>query len=158
MHDPRLDIGKTLGSREWLALPEFAIACIEARIDPDTSVSRLHAVDVHPVGLYDGPGLGFRIRPIRGDGRTFVHAVAVLAPGGGAGVVRTLVTLGSATWPLDLEPVAEEPEGFPMVLGAAAIGFAVDRDRAFLAGPPALAFRPPGPRRLRAEPLRPNAG
>ncbi len=133
----------TLGGREWLALPEFAIACIEARIDPAATVSRLHAVDLRPVEVDGEPGLEFRVYPIRGDRRTFVGAVALRAPGRAESAVRTLVTLGTRTWPIELELVAEEPGGSPMLLAAAAMGCAVDPGRSFLAGPPAVAAWPP---------------
>lgn len=137
MEDPR-HLG-TLGWREWLALPEFAIACIEARVDPGAAVSRLHAVDLQPVEIDGQPGLEFRVYPIRGDRRTFVSAVAHRASRRGPGTVRTFVTLGTTTWPIDLELVAEEPGGFPMLLAAPTIGFAVDPGLSFLTGPPAVA-------------------
>ena len=140
----------TFGRREWLALPEFSIACIEAWIEPGAAVSQLHAVDLQPMELGGKPGLEFRVYPLRGDRRTFVGAAALLAAGGGERVVRTLVTVGTATWPIDLELVPEEPAGLPMLLGTGLTGFAVDQERSFLAGPPALVFGSPAGGGLRA--------
>lgn len=153
---------RVYGGYEWLALPEFGIACIQAKIDPEVGCSELQVQDLEvwepereeSDGLRE---LRFRIRPLRDDDRTIVEAVAPLIrpwprklrsgpqpldspTPDEPPTIRTLVTLGKETWPLDLCLVPHAPDGFRMRLGHDAFRgrFDVDPTASFLAGPPAI--------------------
>lgn len=143
------------GGREWCALPEFGIACIQARIDPAVRRSQLQIQDLAPEDLDGRRGMRFRIRPLLDDDLTIVEAAAPLAelwrktaagdPAPKDPTIRTLVTLGDDTWPLDLVLVPHDADGFRLRLGRDAFN---DRSRAgkprlrpsasFLAGAPAI--------------------
>ena len=131
---------RSIGGREWIALPDFGIACIQARLDPDAEASTLSALDVSIVDLEGARGARFSIRPIPGDDRTVVWAEAPIVSSADAGdrVIRTRVTLDDETWPVDLLLVSRHPRQTRIQLGRAALAerFDVRPGKAFLAGPP----------------------
>ena len=141
-----------VGGREWLALPDFGIACIQGRLLPDAAESTLGVLDVALSAEAGAGQVRFFIRPIPGDDRTIVVAEAVLVetpPAGGwprEPLIRTLVTLGEETWPIELRLVPQQPRRVRLTLGGRALGdrFAVRAKKSFLAGPPS----PSVPRRF----------
>ena len=132
------------GWREWLALPDFGIACIQARIDPSTRLSLLHAEDILYEEIDGRDGVRFGIRPIRDDDRTLVTAAAPLVgprwDGSSPPVIRTQVTLAAETWPVDFCLVDGDVDGYRLRLGRRAFyrRFAVDPAASFIAGPPTV--------------------
>jgi hypothetical protein len=146
---------RTLGWREWLALPDFAIACIQAKVDPEVSISQLHAVKFCPIEVKGEPWMRFHILPVKHDPRTTLAAEAPLAPvqlGPGADpVIRTAITVGGETWSINIQLVSHDLMGYRMLLGSEAIEkrFEVDATHCFLAGPPLLGTPPHRPTRSR---------
>ena len=146
----RLPAGRRLGVREWVALPELGITCMQARLAADADASLLVATDRASVDLEGAPGLRFRIYPLPRDGRTFVLAEAPLAeiPAGRRGPrIRTLLTLGEQSWPIELELVPRVDGAAPLTLGQSAFsgGLAVDAGVEATVGSPRLWPAPAGP-------------
>ena len=133
--------GKLVGAREWLGLPEFGIACIQARLDSRSEESTLSALNVALANLGEERLARFQIRPIPGDDRTVIAAEAPLAACSDDNlepVIWTPVTLGEETWPVELRLVRHHPWRFRLRLGRPALTgrFTVDPNASFRAGPP----------------------
>jgi hypothetical protein len=143
--------GTELGRWEWVALPEFGIACIKARIDTASPVSTIQAVDVAARVVEGEPYLRFRVFPLPDDPQTFVVVEARrgvsagprVRPGGSHPLILTELTIGDESFPVSLE-VVESPADYPVTLGRDALGrrFKVDSTREAVAGPPSLGWKP----------------
>lgn len=143
--------GAELGRWEWVALPEFGIACIKARIDVASPVSTIRAVDVAARSVEGEPHLSFRVFPLPEDPQTFV--VVEARRGGSAGSraglgsanpqILTELTIGEESFPVSLE-VVDTPDDYPLTLGRDTLGrrFKIDSTREALAGPPSLGWKP----------------
>jgi hypothetical protein len=134
-----------VGSEEWLALPDFALACLRAKVDLTSATSWLHAEDILPAGEGVEGAIRFRVFPIPSDRRTAITAEASLAGdsrqhGRATPVVETVGVLGRRCFLLRLLLVPAAMDGFAVVLGRDALEpfFSVDRRRRFVAGPPIL--------------------
>lgn len=140
----------TIGWCEWLALPEFGLGCVKAKIDTAHDTSKLYAVEVRGIMVEASPWVRFKVFPIQRDFQVSLEAEAPLvgerifrSPAGGKErrpVIRTLLTLGKTTWMGELALVGHDTEGFHLLVGRQAIRqrFVVDPARSFLAGPPAV--------------------
>jgi hypothetical protein len=140
----------TIGWREWLALPDFGLGCVQGKIDTSHQTAKIYALDVECLLVDGSPWMRFVVLPLPGDPRTRVEAQAPLvaerAVRGLDGrrdlrpVVRTLLTLGDVTWPVELALCGQETVGYRLLIGREAIDrrFVVDSARSFLAGPPAV--------------------
>lgn len=137
---------RRVGSWEWVALPEFAISCMRARLDPASGTSRLHADGLTRVEIDGLPGVSFRVYPLPEDERTFVWVEAPLVEAPGIRI-RTPVTLGETTWSVELELLAHEPSAVSLILGVRDLSsrFVVDSGAGGLAGPPKIWPRPGEP-------------
>ena len=136
-----------LGGWEWIAFPELGIACMKARLAPEADVSLLAVADHVRIELDGAAGMRFRIYPLPGDERTFLLAEAPLAKvatGHRGPQIRTLMTLGEATWPVELELVPRSGGGPALTLGRRALCacLAVDPAAGATAGPPRIWSEP----------------
>lgn len=145
-----------IGWREWVALPDFGIAKIKAKVDTGARSSSLHAFDlevferdgqqwvrfgVHPVQRKNDPTVEveaqvLEYRRIRSsDGRVAVRPV----------IVTRLELLG-ITWPVELTLASRDEMGFRMLLGREAFRrrFLVHAGRSYLGGRPKRP-KPPAP-------------
>lgn len=133
-----------IGWREWLGLPELGVAAIKAKVDTGARSSALHAFDIE---LFERDGerwVRFSIHPVQRDRHAVVAAEAPLVgerlvrPSTGKAqrrpVIRTAVTLGERSWPIEITLVRRDLMGFRMLLGREAIRrrFVVDAGRSFL--------------------------
>ncbi len=137
-----------IGWREWLALPELGIDRIKAKVDTGARSSALHAVDLEPLVRDGSPWIRFRVHPVQRSSRPEITSEAPLADerlvrssSGRASlrpVIRTAVTLGTASWPIEITLVNRDVMGFRMLLGRSAVRrrFLVDSGRSFLGDRP----------------------
>lgn len=136
-----------MGWREWVALPELGVDRIKAKVDTGARSSALHAFrlrevvrdgqtrvrfDVHPKqrSAADAIPVEFPVhdrRSVRSsDGRVQTRYV-----------IRTVLRIGDAEWPIDLTLSRRDDMGFRMLLGREAIRgrFIVDPARSHVAAP-----------------------
>lgn len=135
-----------LGWREWVQLPELGLVDIKAKVDTGARTSALHAFEVTPFEEGGRSRVEFRMHPNQRDSDTVVVCVADVADqrivkdsGGHAEerwVIRTPVTIGEKTWPVEITLTSRDDMMFRMLLGRTAMkGRAiVNPARSYLAG------------------------
>ena len=151
-----------VGWREWVALPDLRVEAIKAKIDTGARTSALHAYRIEPFRRAGALWLRFQLHPIQRSEAMKVACEAraideraVRNSGGGVErryIIKTVLKLGEASWPIELALANRDQMGFRMLLGRTALrGRAlIDPGRAYLLG---ARTAPPRPRR-RAPPLR----
>ncbi len=144
---------RTIGWREWVALPSFGIDAIKAKVDTGARSSALHA---HGLRIEQRNGVDVATFAIHPRQRSASPSHSVEAPVAGwrhvtssgghrelRPVIVTTVELMAIEWPIELTLTRRDAMGFRMLLGRRAVRrrFLVDPGRSFLAG------RPPGEKR-----------
>lgn len=136
-----------IGWREMVALPEFGIDSMRAKIDTGARTSALHALDQVRFEKDGLPWVRFRV-PIPGTPRTARFSAPVLderdikntsGEPENRIVIRVLLILGWHRWHVEVSLANREKMEFDMILGRTAIRrrkITVDPGRSFLAGPP----------------------
>lgn len=137
-----------IGWREWLALPDFGIAAVKAKVDTGARSSALHAHGLS-FEMRDGEEMAlFEIHPVqRKPAPSFcVEAVVVdrrrVTSSGGQQEIRPViiaqVELMDRKWPIELTLTRRDAMGFRMLLGRQAVRrrFVVDPGRSYLGGGP----------------------
>lgn len=136
----------TLGWREWVQLPELGLVDIKAKVDTGARTSALHAFEVTPFEEDGRQRVEFRMHPNQRDSDTVVVCSAdvvdqrtVKDSGGHAEerwVIRTPISVGEMTWPVEITLTSRDDMMFRMLLGRTAMkGRAiVDPARSYLAG------------------------
>lgn len=135
---------RTIGWREWVALPELDISRIKAKVDTGARSSSLHAYDIEVFSRGRRDYVRFVVHPVQRETRTTLHCVAELHEHrhvkSSSGhreyrpIIRTLVELDGKRWPIDLTLTTRDSMGFRMLLGREAIRgrFLVDPGRSYL--------------------------
>lgn len=134
----------TLGAWEWIALTEYGLACLRARLEPNRDRSSIRGTEVREVEAGREPLVSFRVHPLGDDPQSYVLVEARCRHLGGSGpVIRTTVTLGEESFPVALEVVETPDDGFPVVLGRDVLGAtSVVAEAEATAGPPSLGWHP----------------
>lgn len=128
-HSPKTPL--TVGWREWVGLPDLHVDAIKAKIDTGARTSALHAFRIEPFWRDGVVWVRFELNPIQRshakkvscEART-VDQRAVRNSGGGVDqryIIKTLVKLGEATWPIELALANRDQMGFRMLLGRTAL-------------------------------------
>lgn len=120
-----------LGWEEWLALPDLGLPTIKAKIDTGAKTSSLHAYFVEPFGSAARPMVRFGVHPIPGRDDVQVICTAevidrreVTSSNGEREiryVIRTNVSMGGRTWPIEITLANRETMAYRMLLGRQAI-------------------------------------
>lgn len=143
----------SLGWREWIALPDWGVDHLKAKVDTGARTSSLHAFGLEWFDRRGEPWVRFEIHPWQ---RSTSDAVGVEAPvvatrdiksSSGAvdhrPVVRTTITIGGRSCPAEITLTRRDEMGFRMLVGREAIRnrFVVDPGVSYLGGRPARAIR-----------------
>ncbi len=136
-----------IGWREWVGLPELGVAGIKAKIDTGARTSALHAWNIEPFRRSGSLWVRFEIHPMqRSEARKVIceaRAIderTVRNSGGGVErryIIKTEISLGESTWPIELALTNRDQMGFRMLLGRTALGrqILIVPSRSFLASP-----------------------
>jgi hypothetical protein len=149
MKKPRAHAERTIvGWREWVALPEWGVPAIKAKIDTGARTSALHAFDVETIERDGAPWTRFAIHPWQ-DSRAddvvieapLLERRSVRSSSGAARlrpVVLTTVELAGLRVPIEVTLTRRDEMGFRMLIGRQALRrrYVVDPARSYLGGRP----------------------
>ena len=137
-----------IGWREWVALPDFNIDAIKAKIDTGARSSALHAFNLKRFRRRGKRMVRFEIHPIQRTSRQAVEVEAeviedrmVRSSNGKVErrpVIRTSVRMYNRDWEIELTLTSRDEMGFRMLLGRHALRgqFLIDPGRSLRAGYP----------------------
>ena len=137
-----------IGWREWVALPEFGIKQIKAKVDSGARSSSLHAFDVEEFQKNKEIWVRFKVHPVqRKSGKVVTAEARVIdyrAVKSSSGqsqerpVVEATVSLLGETWQIELTLANRDQMGFRMLLGREAFRrrFLVDGGNSYYGGRP----------------------
>ena len=135
-----------IGLREWVALPDFGVPSIKAKVDTGARTSSLHAFDLETFRRRRREWVRFALHPEQRSGR---HEVAVevpvlemrrVTPSSGHTELRPVIVTGvqlmGHLWEVELTLTRRDAMGFRMLLGRQAMRgrFLVDPGRSFVGG------------------------
>lgn len=135
-----------IGWREWIALPDFGIDAVKAKVDTGARTSSIHALHIEPYESDGKSRVRFQIHPLQRDAHTTAAVDAevieyrhVRSSTGHASlrpVVVTTVRLYDVCWEIELTLTSRDQMGFRMLLGREAVRgrFLIDASKSFLAG------------------------
>ncbi len=144
----------TIGWREWVALPDWGVPAVKAKVDTGARSSSLHAFNVRVVRRGGKQMVQFEVHPLQRSTARTIHAEAVLAEyrrvrtSGGHETIRpvviTTVELLGCRWPIEITLATRDTMGFRMLLGRQAVRgkFLVDPGRSYLGCRPKTRRRP----------------
>ncbi len=143
-----------LGWREWLALPQFGIAAIKAKIDSGARTSALHVESLEPYQRDGRQRLRFAVLTgRRGAPPVSCDAAAIdqreVSDSGGHVTLRWFIQtefeLAGQRWIAETNLASRRDMLFPLLLGRNALGgrFIVDPGATYLCGRPRRQRRMP---------------
>jgi hypothetical protein len=139
-----------LGWREWVALPDFDIGRIKAKVDTGARTSCLHTFRTEPYTKDGQRRVQFWVHPIQNDLHQAVECDAAIldernvSDSGGHKelrlVIETRLIIGGEEWPIEMTLTNRDSMRFRMLLGRTAMAgraFVVP-ECSYLVGEPAL--------------------
>ncbi len=135
---------KPIGWREWITLPELGLEDIKAKIDTGARTSALHAFSLRTFKDGHQDKITFDIHPVQNNIDIVATCTAdiidqrwITDSGGHREerfVIRTPITLGNQTWPIEITLTERDTMLFRMLLGRSAIRkrFVVNPARSFI--------------------------
>lgn len=121
----------TLGWREWVALPEYGVDTIKAKLDTGARTSSLHAIGMERFQRGGTEMVRFEIHPEQRSRTKRVEVEAEVTDerwvrnSGGyrelRPVVETGVRIGDEVWTIELTLTRRDEMGFRMLLGRQAL-------------------------------------
>jgi hypothetical protein len=152
---------RTVGCREWAALPDLGVAALRTRVDRDAATSTLRAESIELAGGPDGPVVRFTVpADVASVGGRAVDELAARRSGGPSRVleaplhdlrdvpaedglverrpvIRTRLLLAGLRCPIELSLTTDEgDESYSLLVGRRALRrrFHVDPERSFVGG------------------------
>jgi hypothetical protein len=120
-----------LGWREWVSLPQLNLPAVKAKIDTGAKTSALHAFYVRSYQKESVDMVKFLIHPIQANANFQVECHAIIldqrkiADSGGHKemryVVKSMITIGDRSWPIELSLTNRDTMRFRMLLGRRAM-------------------------------------
>jgi len=141
-----IDGKRIAGWREWIGLPGLGVKQIKAKLDTGARTSALHAFNMETFWRNDELWVRFSVHPFQGDDKKVLECKSpvegirtVTNPGGRRQkrlVIRTDMTLGDETWPIDLSLTDRDEMGFRLLIGRTAMHrhLNIDPDRSYRLG------------------------
>lgn len=134
-----------VGWREWASLPSLGIDEIKVKVDTGARTSALHAFEVESFQREGREWVRFRIHPMQSDTSLVKECESpvldrrqVTDSGGHREerpVIRTEISMGGVTWPLEVTLTDRENMKFRMLLGRTGMqNMTVLPGRSFLLG------------------------
>ncbi len=139
---------RTVGWREWVALPEFGVSAIKVKVDTGAASSSLHAFHLERFTHSGRERVRFEIHPRQRSTYASVWVEAdvvderqVRNPGGRSEtrpVIRAALRWSDITWRAEINLTRRDEMGFRMLLGRTSLRerFVVDPGRSYLGGRP----------------------
>lgn len=137
---------RTAGWREWVGLERLGVLRIKAKLDTGARTSAIHAFDVDSFSRDGERWVRFSIHPLQKNDAVAIACEEKVAdirtvtnPGGRREkryIIRTDLTLGGETWPIDLSLTDRDEMGFRLLIGRTAMHgkLLVDPDRSYRLG------------------------
>ena len=122
---------KVIGWREWVGLPDLGIEAIKVKVDSGARTCAIHATKIRYLEKHNGetyvsflvvsniaPRKAKRVRAPLVEQRLVKSSMghASLRP-----VIRTQISIGGDTWPVEITLVNRDPMGFRMLIGRQAL-------------------------------------
>ncbi|GJM22746.1 MAG: hypothetical protein DHS20C15_26610 [Planctomycetota bacterium] len=155
-----------VGWREWVALPDFDVPFMKAKIDTGALTSSLHAFDIETFERGGREMVRFSIHPRQRSSRREVRVEAPLVDRrvirSSTGheqrrlVIATTLVLREERLRVEITLTRRDAMGFRLLLGRRALRgkFLVDPGRSFYGGTQSGRKLPPKPRRPKKKPKR----
>lgn len=136
---------RTVGWREWVALPDLGVSFIKAKLDTGAKTSTLHAFEIETFRKKGNLWVRFIIHPTQRDNTLTLPCEALVSDqravtnSGGHReerfMISTTLTVSGESWPIELSLANRDQMGFRMLLGRSAMHrrLIVDPARSFQA-------------------------